>query len=581
MRGVIISEYDNTKREYSDHCPDNDFSNTEIKQSAAPEPFPDDLRSGRSGSDPYAVSDPYPGSADTGNAVSHDPSSFIDPSDDDASSFSGHDDPFCSGDPFFSGFDSHPDGSAPDDHVPERPDPDFPDPGYPESGYHDPDCPEPEYRDPCCPDSAYPDPSLPDPSALPDSRSSGASASGSDRSGLPEAGRSGEPVVLKRTVLRKKKKSTGKRILTGTLFILAVCIVCVISGICGGIFYAAMTENDIGAGLVYHSDGSPAILYQSVRTAESAGSVSDVASSVADSVVEIETEAVITSSFMRQYISQGAGSGVIISPDGYIVTNHHVISDAQKIEVTLRNGSSYQAVLVGSDPENDIAVLRIIVPPDVTLSCAVLGDSDRLIVGEPVVAIGNPLGELGGTVTDGIISALERSIVIDGQEMTLIQTNAAINPGNSGGGLFSLYGELVGIVNAKSSGSGIEGLGFVIPVNKAKPIISDLISYGYVTGKTSLGIETVDISDQMTAYMYRLGETGVYVTDVPAGSDGAAAGLQPGDRIVSVNGMSVSSGTDVRTIISDCHVGDNVTIAVSRNGQRIALSCTLTEYRPS
>ena len=420
-----------------------------------------------------------------------------------------------------------------------------------------------------------------DPSPLPDSGSSGASASGPDRSGLPGTGRSGEPVVLKRTVLRKKKRSAGKRVLTGALFILAVCIICVVSGICGGIFYAAVSQDDGGAGIVYSSDGSPAILYQSVRTAESTGSVSDVASSVADSVVEIETEAVITSSFMRQYISQGAGSGVIISPDGYIVTNHHVISEAQKIEVTLRNGSSYQAVLVGSDPENDIAVLRIIVPPDVTLSCAVLGDSDRLIVGEPVVAIGNPLGELGGTVTDGIISALERSIVIDGQEMTLIQTNAAINPGNSGGGLFSLYGELVGIVNAKSSGSGIEGLGFVIPVNKAKPIISDLISYGYVTGKTSLGIETVDISDQMTAYMYHLSETGVYVADVPAGSDGAAAGLQPGDRIVSVNGVSVSSGTDVRKIISDCHVGDNVTVTVSRNGQRISLSCTLTEYRPS
>lgn len=197
----------------------------------------------------------------------------------------------------------------------------------------------------------------------------------------------------------------------------------------------------------------------------------------ADSIVEVYTETVVNGGRFGQYIVEGAGSGVIISADGYIVTNNHVIDGTEKITVRLKNGTEYEATLIGRDSKTDIAVLKI---NEKDLKPVVFGDSDELVVGELAVAIGNPLGMLGGTVTDGIISALSRNIDIDGQMMNLLQMSAAVNPGNSGGGLFNRYGELVGIVNAKASGYDIEGLGFAIPINIVKSVIDDLIKYSYV-----------------------------------------------------------------------------------------------------
>jgi serine protease Do len=215
-------------------------------------------------------------------------------------------------------------------------------------------------------------------------------------------------------------------------------------------------------------------------------SVSEIAAKAQNSVVEIKTEAIQTGNFMRQYVSEGAGSGVIISSDGYIVTNNHAIENAQNITVTLRDGTSYSGKLVGTDSKNDVAIIKI---EATGLSAAEIGDSSSLQVGDLAVAIGNPLGELGGTVTDGIISALDREITLGNETMTLLQTNAAINPGNSGGGLFNEQGQLVGIVVAKSSGSDVEeGLGFAIPINNVKDVISDLQNYGYVKGRPVLGI---------------------------------------------------------------------------------------------
>ena len=187
-----------------------------------------------------------------------------------------------------------------------------------------------------------------------------------------------------------------------------------------------------------------------------------VAARTQNSVVEIRTESVTNSLFLRQFVTEGAGSGVIISEDGYIVTNNHVIQDARSITVALHDGTTYQAQLVATDSKMDIGVIKI----DASgLTPAILGDSDSLSVGEPVVAVGNPLGQLGGTVTNGIVSALDREIILNNERRNLLQTNAAINPGNSGGGLFNANGELVGIVVAKSSGEDVEGLGFAIPVN--------------------------------------------------------------------------------------------------------------------
>ena len=329
-----------------------------------------------------------------------------------------------------------------------------------------------------------------------------------------------------------------------------------------------------------NSSGTNKVIYQSVqRTSTTSGSdsdklsVADVAALTADSVVEITTESVTTGKFMQQYVSEGAGSGVIITSDGYIATNNHVIDGASKITVRLKDESVYEATLVGKDAKTDIAVLKINAKD---LTAAVYGDSSKLVVGETAIAIGNPLGELGGTVTSGIISALDRSITIDGETMTLLQTNAAINPGNSGGGLFNQYGELIGIVNAKSSGSDIEGLGFAIPMNTAKTVIEEIIENGYVRGSISLGLAIVDISDTETAMAYRVSKTGVYVTQISSTS----TQFQVGDRIVSFNGESIDSAEALTSAINKCKMGDTVEVVVERRSQKYTFSLTLQEEKP-
>lgn len=303
-----------------------------------------------------------------------------------------------------------------------------------------------------------------------------------------------------------------------------------------------------------------------------------VAAATMDSVVEITTESITMSNRrMGQYISEGAGSGVIISNDGKIVTNCHVIDGAGKITVRTRDGNEYAATLLGSDEKTDLAVLKI----DASgLKAAVYGNSGTLVVGEPVLAIGNPLGELGGTVTDGIVSALGRQIEIDGETMTLLQTNASINPGNSGGGLFDSEGKLIGIVNAKSSGSGIEGLGFAIPIDSAVPVIEQLIANGYVTGRVDVGMTFMDVSEQ-AAFLYGLGKAGVYVSGVTYGGCAASAGLRRGDRIVNFDGKTITNVSDLETALREHSVGDTVKIGMERDGKQQTVSLTLGEQKPS
>lgn len=300
-------------------------------------------------------------------------------------------------------------------------------------------------------------------------------------------------------------------------------------------------------------------------------SIPQIASQTVDRVVEIATETVTSDNRIRQFISEGAGSGVIISSDGYIVTNNHVIDKARKITVRLTNGETYTPVLVGCDTQTDIAVLKISAED---LPAAILGDSDSLVVGELAVAVGNPLGQLGGTVTEGIISALNRTITLDGVEMTLLQTTAAINPGNSGGGLFNGQAQLIGIVNAKCSGSDIEGLGFAIPINSVKEVIKQIISYGYVRGRVDLGVTLLDISDTFTALMYGVRETGVYVALTANSSY-----FQVGDRIVSINNEKVSKAAQVNRLLKDYKVGDRVKFVVKRANRLIELNVTLAEAK--
>ncbi len=352
-------------------------------------------------------------------------------------------------------------------------------------------------------------------------------------------------------------------------------------GLTSGFAGAKMGGGSTTETVIKTEDGSKVVFQAIDRTSDdssqAAYSVVDVANSVANSVVEITTEIVSTNNFMGQYISQGAGSGVIFTTDGYIVTNHHVIDGANKITVTLKDGTSYDATIKGDDPKSDLALLKI----DASgLTPAVLvADSDKLQVGQTAIAIGNPLGQLGGTVSSGIVSALDREIEIDGETMTLLQTDTAINPGNSGGGLFDDSGNLIGIVNAKSSGSDIEGLGFAIPANTVKTVISDLMNYGYVKGRVGLGISVVYVGNYQTMWMYGVSEPGLYISKVDSGSDAEKAGLQSGDIIVSFNNAEIESDADLSAALKKCSVGDTINMVIRRNGQNYTVDITLSEYK--
>ena len=305
------------------------------------------------------------------------------------------------------------------------------------------------------------------------------------------------------------------------------------------------------------------------RAPEEVLSIPEIAAFAADSVVEIYTETVVSSGRMGQFVTEGAGSGVIVSSDGYIITNNHVIDGARRITVLLRNGNEYEATLIGRDSKSDLAVIKINTSE---LQPAIYGNSDSLLIGELAVAIGNPLGQLGGSVTEGIISALSRNIDIDGEMMTLLQTSAAVNPGNSGGGLFNCHGELIGVVNAKSSGSDIEGIGFAIPVNTVKTIAENIIQYGYVPGRIDFGAVLIDVTDSWTAMMYRVPTTGVYVSQADTDS-----GLMTGDRIVSINGVEINYSSDVKSLLDLYKVGDTLSIIVSRNGRNTTVEHTLKQ----
>lgn len=304
--------------------------------------------------------------------------------------------------------------------------------------------------------------------------------------------------------------------------------------------------------------------------------VMEIAALGKPAVVAITTETSITNPFGQTGIVPAAGSGFILTADGYIVTNHHVIDGAQKISVMLDSGVSYEAKLVGSDSQNDIAVLKIAAKD---LPTVTLGESTGLQVGELAVAIGNPLGELSGTVTAGIISALDRSVTIDNQTLTLLQTDAAINAGNSGGALFNSFGEVIGINTAKNTGTGIEGLGFAIPIDHAKPIIESLIRNGYIPGRPRIGIYTQDVTAEM-AQQNQLRE-GIYVARVMASSAAEKAGLAAGDIIVAANGQEILTTDALNTLKSSLKPGDTLKLTVYRNDQKLTISVVLEEEVPA
>ena len=302
---------------------------------------------------------------------------------------------------------------------------------------------------------------------------------------------------------------------------------------------------------------------------EDALCLQDIYSSVIDSVVSISS---MTSS------GTSSGTGIIMSPDGYVITNHHVITGALVISVLTNDNQEYEAALVGSDEMSDLAVLKIDARG---LQAAEFGDSSKLRVGDSVVAIGDPLGvQLRGTMTNGIISAINRDLTVGDRTMTLIQTNAALNNGNSGGPLINCYGQVIGINTVKMSSyytatASVEGLGFAIPISVAKPIIDELIENGYVAGRPAIGISGDSLPSYYRTY-YRLPE-GVYVTSVNEGSDAKAKGIREGDIVTAINGERISSIDELNTVKNQYAAGDEVTLTVYRSGTYYEVTVTLVD----
>ena len=302
--------------------------------------------------------------------------------------------------------------------------------------------------------------------------------------------------------------------------------------------------------------GGVAIAYTANETAVYTSTV-EVVNAVADTVVEISTESV-TTVWGRQYIVSGAGSGVIVAKEDntyYIITNHHVIEGANDVTVTTREGVEYKATIVASDDSEDIGIVKIVSEKELKL--ATWGNSDTLQIGEDLIAIGNPLGNLGGTVTKGILSAKGRTIAIENYAMTLLQTDTAINPGNSGGGLFNMRGQLIGIVNAKNTQDTVEGICFAIPVNKAQSVFENLLKNGYLLGRAcfdvTLGTGTLN------------NEEVVYLTEVGNVEENT---FKQYDRIYSINGELISSVLSYNVALSHIKAGDRVEVKVYRGTYR-------------
>ena len=373
--------------------------------------------------------------------------------------------------------------------------------------------------------------------------------------------------------------SSEKRV--NNRFLVTVCVACalfsLIFGVLGGVLVSrniAPVKTDVYTNTIYRAPVTEQLTVDGKTPA-----LADIVDLVQDTVVEIQTEYVVHSYY--QAVRSGAGSGVIVGEyqvngvkTGYnIITNAHVIQGqnanvvASKITVILRDGTQYNASCVGFDVDGDIAIIRI-VEKEKELTCASFTSDDDLRVGQSVIAIGNPLGELGGSVTTGIVSALNREIEIDGRIMNLMQTNAAINPGNSGGGLFDMNGRLVGIVNAKSSGTGIEGLGFAIPSKYASKMYEDIINYGYVKDKPTIGAVFAEYIDD-SVRIYSLDEG--YNEKV----------FRTGDKILTVNGESVSSVSEINAIIRKCKIGSTITFTIVRDKKPMTVEAKVFEYTPT
>lgn len=376
---------------------------------------------------------------------------------------------------------------------------------------------------------------------------------------------------------RSRKPMSPKQ--KGAIKIVALCLVCALLGGLAQPIYSSLSGGNETT--IYTGDRTPTqVDTASVDTSKEL-TTAEIYAKYVNSCVGITVDIVSTNVFGQTVTGAAAGSGFVITEDGYILTNYHVIDGANSIKVTFDNGKEYTATYVGGEEKNDIAVIKV----DATgLTPVVIGKSSDMLVGEQVTTIGNPLGELTFSESTGIISALDRSITMsDGRQMNMIQTDCAINSGNSGGPLFNSHGEVIGIVSAKyssgsnSSSASVEGLGFAIPMDDVASMVSDLVKNGYVTGKPILGISVADVDESVTSYGV---PQGAIIRVVTPDLCGAKAGLQAGDIVTKIDNTDVTSASDLTSAIGNYKPGDKVTLSIFRSGETKTVEVTLEESTP-
>ena len=382
--------------------------------------------------------------------------------------------------------------------------------------------------------------------------------------------------------------------------LIVCCLVCAMLGSLGGAFLTGRIMDQKVSALeqsmneLSESVRQPTVIKQS--TGGSAGSVTaagaayngamsagDLYDMACEQVVGVTTEVTYMNYFGMRSSAAVSGTGFIITADGYILTNYHVIEDAYKagldVYVMMHDGTRDPAQIVGVEADNDVAVLKI---DAVGLNAATLGNSDSLRVGDTVYAVGNPLGELEFSMTTGHVSAKDRSIVTEaaGDSITMFQIDAAVNSGNSGGPVYNARGEVVGIVTAKYRSSGVEGIGFAIPISDAVSIAQDLVTSGYVTGKAHLGVSVNSKYNEMYAQYYGW-PVGAYIDSVDSGSSAENAGIQPGDIITAIDGDAIRSYDDLRASVKRHAAGETVDVALYRADENYTVSVTFDEERPA
>ena len=372
-----------------------------------------------------------------------------------------------------------------------------------------------------------------------------------------------------------KKNQMGLKITA-----LALCCALVGGAVGGGVVWGVTRSG--GSSTEMNVSSRPATQV-SINTVDGQTPMSDaeVYAANANSVVSINVTGTSGTNFFGQPVqTASAGSGFVLTKDGYIVTNYHVVKDADTVKVTMYNGDEYDAKYVGGDEDYDIAVIKV---EAADLQPVTLGNSDNLNVGDHVLAVGNPLGELTFSMSGGMVSCVNRAINVDGTPFNMIQTDASINPGNSGGPLFNQYGEVVGIVSAKYSSyssESVEGLGFAIPINDVIAMIQDIMTNGYVTNKPYLGITGGTMTSQMAAqYRYDVTE-GVFVYSVEEGSAAAQAGLKMGDVILKVDDTEIESMEDLTAVKKQYSAGDTVSLTIYREGQETTVELTWGSVPP-